>query len=90
MIRKYSTEWNLEKSWTAYNKWGKGPQKRLIFSKSRDPVIESQYATHFLNKKRINELKMEKQIKSSYPPETETTIQETNSLPDEKLIATTT
>jgi hypothetical protein len=89
-IRKYSAEWNLEKSWTAYDKWGKGPKKRLIFSKSQDHQIESLYATHFLNKKRINEFKMEKQIKSSSPPETETKNQETNSLPDEKLIATTT
>jgi len=81
LIRKYSVEWNLEKSWTVYNKCGKGPKKRLIFSKSREHQIESLYATHFLNKKRINELEMEKQIKSSSPPATETKNQETNSLP---------
>jgi hypothetical protein len=89
-IRKYSAEWNLEASWTGYNKWGKGPKKRLIFSKSRDHQIESLYATHFLNKKRISELNTERQINSSSPPDTETKNQETNSLPDEKLIATTT
>jgi hypothetical protein len=89
-IRKYSAEWDFEKSWTAYYKWGKGPKKKLIFSKSRDQQIETLYATHFLNKKRISELKTEKQIKITSLPETETKNKETNSLPDEKLIATTT
>jgi hypothetical protein len=89
-IRKYSAEWNLEASWTGYNKYGKGPKKRLIFSKSRDPKIESLYATHFLNKKRIKELSLEKQIKNATPTEPDKTIHETNSLPDEKQIATTT
>jgi hypothetical protein len=82
LIRKYSAEWNLEASWTGYNKWGKGPKKRLIFSKSRDHKIENLYATHYLNKKRINELNMEKLIKSSSPPNSETISQETNPLPD--------
>jgi len=90
LIRKYSSELNLEASWTGYNKWGKGPKKRLIFSKSRDHKIESLYATHFLNKKRINELNIEIRIKSSSPPKSETINQNTNSLPDEKIIATTT
>ena len=90
LIRKYSSELNLEASWTGYNKWGKGPKKRLIFSKSRDHKIESLYATHFLNKKRINELNIEIRIKSSSPPNSETINQNTNSLPDEKIIATTT
>lgn len=89
-IRKYSAEWNLEASLTGYNKWGKGPKKRLIFSKSRDPQIEHFYATHFLNKKRINELNKDKQIKRSSLPESETKNQDANSLPDEKIIATTT
>jgi len=51
LIRKYSAECNPEALWTEYNKWGKGPKKRLIFSKSRGHKIESLYATHFLNKK---------------------------------------
>src|SRR5664280_1534528 len=89
-IRKYSSEWNFDKSWTAYYQWGKGPKKRLIFSKSRDQQIETLYATHFLNKKRITELKTEKQIKITSLPETGTKNQETNSLPDERVIATTT
>jgi hypothetical protein len=90
LIRKYSAEWNLEASWTGYNKWGKGPKKRLIFCKSRNHQIERLYATHFMNKKRINELNMERRIKSSSPPNSETKNQESNSLPDEKIIATTT
>jgi hypothetical protein len=89
-IRKYSAEWNLEASWTEYNKWGKGPKKRLIFSISRDPQIERLYATHFLNKKRINELNLERQIKTSSPQDTEAKNQETNPHPDERKIATTT
>jgi hypothetical protein len=72
IIRKYSAEWNLEKSYTAYNKWGKGQKKRLIFSKSRNHQIESLYATHFLNKKRINDLKIKKKLKSASPTETGT------------------
>lgn len=90
LIQKYSVEWNFEKSWTAYNKWGKGTKTRLIFSKSQDHQIENLYATHFLNKKRISELKKEKQIKITSPLETETKNQDTNSLPDERIIATTT
>jgi hypothetical protein len=89
LIRKYSAEWNFEKSWTAYYKWGKGPKKNLIFSKSRDQQIETLYATHFLNKKRINELKTEKLNKIKSLKETETKNQETNSLLDEIINATT-
>jgi hypothetical protein len=89
-IRKYSSEWNFEKSWTAYYQWGKGPKRKLIFSKSRDQQIETLYATHFLNKKRITELKTEKQIKITSLTETETKNQVTNSQSDEKVIATTT
>ena len=65
LIRKYSEVWNLEPSWTGYNKWGEGPKTRLIFSKSGNRKIEDFYATHYLNKKRINDLKLERQIKIS-------------------------
>jgi hypothetical protein len=88
-IRKYSAEWNLEKSWTAYDKWGKGPKKRLIFSKSRDYQIESLYATHFLNKKRIKELKMENQLDIT-SKDSLTVNPETIQLQDENKTATTT
>ncbi|MEO6721780.1 MAG: hypothetical protein ABIN67_15635 [Ferruginibacter sp.] len=56
-IRKNATELKLERSWTGYHKFGKGVSKKLIFSKSKDQKIEDAYATHYLNKKRILELK---------------------------------
>jgi hypothetical protein len=89
-IRKFAAEWNLEKSWTGYNKFGKGPKKRLIFSKSRDSKIEYAYATHYLNKKRMSEIKMAKQLKNSAKSETMTNKQGTDLLHDDNNIATTT
>jgi hypothetical protein len=56
-IRKNAKELKLESSWTSYHKFGKGENRKLIFSKSRDPKIEDVYATHYLDKKRILELK---------------------------------
>jgi hypothetical protein len=58
LIRKFSTEWHFDQSLTYYNRWGKGPKAKLIFSKSHDPKIENGYATHYLDKKRIEELKV--------------------------------
>jgi len=49
-LNKFAREQNLKPSWTAYNKWGKGPKKRLQFSKSGDPIIEKGYATHYVKK----------------------------------------
>jgi hypothetical protein len=89
-IRKFAAEWNLEASWTGYNKFGKGPKKRLIFSKTRDSKIEYAYATHYLNKKRMIELKREKQIKNSAKADTMTDKPETNLLHDPDKYATTT
>ncbi len=57
LIRKYATELGLKGSWTAYNKYGKGVKHRLRFSKSGDKTIEDRYATHYIDAKRINELK---------------------------------
>ena len=59
-IRKMAGDLKLEPSWTAYNRYGKGPKNRLIFSKSAHKNIEDAYATHYVDKKRINELKMSK------------------------------
>ena len=56
-IRKHSTDLGLESSWTGYNQFGKGIKRRLRFSKSGKKVIEDSYATHYLDKKRIIELK---------------------------------
>ncbi len=60
IIRKMANELELESSWTAYNKYGKGVKTRLIFSKSKNQNIEDLYATHYLDKKRINALKLTK------------------------------
>jgi hypothetical protein len=90
LIRKFAAEWNLEASWTGYNKFGKGPKKRLIFSKTRDSKIEYAYATHYLNKIRMIELKGEKQIKNSARTDTMTNKSGTDLLHDLDKIATTT
>ena len=51
-------DFNLVRSLTVYNKYGKGAKTSLRFCKSGDKNIETAYATHFINKKRITELKM--------------------------------
>lgn len=60
LIRKYSTELDLKSSWTGYNKYGKGVKHRLRFSKSGDKTIEEKYATHYIDKNRMIELKEKK------------------------------
>ena len=52
-IKEISGQWNLKKSWTAYNKYGKGKKIRLRFSKSGNEQIEQAYATHYLNIEKI-------------------------------------
>lgn len=59
-IRKISKELKLKKSWTGYNQYGKELKRRIVFSKSGDKKIEDAYATHYVDIKRINELKMNK------------------------------
>ena len=41
-------ELKLKESWTAYRKYGKGPKKKLRFSKSNNEKIEKAYATHYI------------------------------------------
>ena len=60
LIKKYATELDLKPSRTEYNQFGKGIKRRLRFSKSGDNVIEDRYATHYIDVKRINELKEKK------------------------------
>ena len=60
LIRKYSTELDLKSSWTGYNQFGKGIKRRLRFSKSGDKTIEDRYATHYIDKNRMIELKEKK------------------------------
>ena len=57
LIRKYSTELDLKSSWTGYNQYGKGIKCQLRFSKSGDKTIEDRYATHYIDKNRMIELK---------------------------------
>ncbi|WP_339740093.1 hypothetical protein [uncultured Sunxiuqinia sp.] len=57
LIRKYSAELALKSSWTAYNQFGGGIKRRLRFSKSGNKSIENKYATHYIDTKRINELR---------------------------------
>lgn len=65
LIRKHALDLSLESSWTGYNKYGKGPKQRLRFSKSGRKAIEDTYATHYIDKKRIKELKEQKNNKAS-------------------------
>lgn len=57
IIRKFAEQRQLKNSWTGYNQWGTKNKRILVFSKSGDPNIEKLYATHFIDNKRINELK---------------------------------
>jgi len=59
-MRKLARDLQLENSWTGYNKYGKGVNRRLRFSKSGNKNIEDAYATHYVDKNRINELKINK------------------------------
>ena len=52
-IKEISGQWNLKKSWTGYNKYGKGKKIRLRFSKSGNEQIEEAYATHYINIEKI-------------------------------------
>ncbi len=60
LTRKFANELKLKPSFTLYKKYGKGIKPTLIFSKTRLPHIEETYATHYVNLKRINEMKMNK------------------------------
>jgi hypothetical protein len=57
IIRKFAEQRQLKNSWTGYNQWGTKNKRILVFSKSGDPNIEKLYATHFIDNKRISELK---------------------------------
>ena len=59
-IGRFASEMQLESSWTGYNQYGTKVKRRLIFSKSRQENIEKAYATHYIDKQRLNELKRKK------------------------------
>ena len=49
---------DLKSSWTGYNKYGKVVKRKLRFGKSGDKTIEDRYATHYVDKNRMIELKL--------------------------------
>lgn len=65
-IRSYAKKNGYKPSVTCYKRWGvkkKGGMKRTIplrFSKSGTPEIERLYATHYVDEKRIAEMKTER------------------------------
>ena len=56
-MKKTAIDLKLDESWTGYNQYGKGKKIRLRFSKAGNENIEKAYATHYIDKNRINELK---------------------------------
>ena len=76
-MRSYAAKAGLKPSFCYYKRWGikkKNGQGRkpvipLRFSKSGDPEIERQYATHFVDVKRTSQLKTEKAAKLAGQPE---------------------
>lgn len=63
--RAYARKNRLKPSWTYYHGWGKAKAKKLRFSKSGDKDVEHHYATHFLDSKRISDLKKEREAKNA-------------------------
>lgn len=47
-FRKVAGELDLKESYTSYKSWGKGPKRRLRFSKSGDHTTEQRYSTHYV------------------------------------------
>ena len=61
-IRVYARKKQLKPSVSDYKQWGKKNKKiPLRFSKYGNPEIEKQYSTHYVDKKRIEQLKEKKQ-----------------------------
>lgn len=51
-LDKFAREQKLKPSITVYKSWGKGPKKQLQFSKTANPYMEEQYATHYVRSKK--------------------------------------
>ena len=60
-IRRYAQKTGLKPSFCYYKRWGvkKKHGHKLRFSKSGKPEIERAYATHYVDSKRIEQLKKE-------------------------------
>ena len=48
LLRFHAHDLKLVPSVTAYMRWGKGPKRRLRFSKTGAPKVEEAYARHFV------------------------------------------
>ncbi len=48
ILRFHAHDLNLVPSATAYMRWGKGPKRRLRFSKTGDRKVEEAYSRHFV------------------------------------------
>jgi hypothetical protein len=48
ILRFHAHDLNLVPSITVYARWGKGPKRRLRFTKTGDFKLEAAYATHFV------------------------------------------
>jgi hypothetical protein len=48
ILHFHAHDLNLKPSATVYNRYGKGPKRRLRFSKSGDARLEAAYATHLV------------------------------------------
>ena len=48
ILRFHAHDLRLMPSLTTYMRWGKGPRKRLRFSKNADPKLEEAYSRHFV------------------------------------------
>ena len=66
-MNSYAAYKEWKPSWCCYKQWGckkefghKRPVVPLCFSKSGDPVMEKRYSTHYVDRKRIAELKAQK------------------------------
>jgi len=72
-MRDYAKKGNLKPSPCVYKKWavkkkngqGKKPVIKLRFSKSGSEDIEKWYTTHFVDTKKIEKMKEEKQVNNS-------------------------
>ena len=71
-MRVYAKNNSLKPSFCCYKQWGvkkkngqgRKPVIQLRFSKSRNPEVEKWYSTHFVDAKRIKELKSAKESKN--------------------------
>ena len=48
ILRFHAHDLKLKPSVTAYMRWGKGPKRRVRFTKTGDPKLEEAYARHFV------------------------------------------